>query len=142
MKSLKFLSVIFLSSLPFFANAANVSVDTNPNQTTVSFSKVLVDVRDAGTYLRASGIYIYHAPKAKLSNGSLRSIHVSSLNGYQFCRAMGHRARNTEGDGGEITCGEDESSYAGYNFYTSRWESESTGSANRCYPLYKSIECK
>jgi len=142
MKKRTFLTFLSLSAAATTVHAANVSVQTNPNQVTVSYSKVFIDIRDAGTSLRAGGVYIYHAPKAKLPNGQLDSILISSLNGTEFCRALGHAARNTEGDGGEIACGEDESKYAAYNFYTRRWESEGTGSANRCYPLYKTIECK
>lgn len=136
-----FVSAAALSSISI-AQAANVAVTTNPNQTAVSYSKVFIDVRDAGSYLRQGGVYIYHAPKAKLANGQFDQIFINSLNGTQFCRALGHRARNTEGDGGSITCGEDESSYANYNFYSGRWETQSTGGANQCYPLYKTIECK
>ena len=136
-------SVLFTCAIAApLAQAANVSIVTNPSQTTVSYSKVFVDVRDAGSYLQAGGIYIYHAPKAKLPNGQFDEILINATNGTQYCRSLGHSARNTEGDGGSIACGEDESSYANYNFFSGRWESEGTGGSNQCYPLYKTIECK
>jgi len=137
--------LILISLLSFFsasAIAVNVSVQTNPNPLNVKHDKVFIDVRDAGSYLRAGGVYIYHNPQARYANGRYDQIFVSSTNGTAFCRAMGHRARNTSGDGGSITCGEDESSYAEYNFSTRRWVSKNTGGSNQCYPLYKTIECK
>jgi len=131
-----------LLALSVSAQAANVNVTTNPNVVGVSYSKVFVEVIDAGSYLRAGTTYIYHNPKAVTQYGASKQILVSATSGTNFCRAMGHSARNTSGDGGEIECGEDESSYAEYDWYQSRWVSRSTGSANQCYPLYKTIECK
>ncbi len=135
-------ALIGLVTLTGTVKAANVNVTTNPFVSEVRYSKVFVEVRDSGSTLTAGGTYIYHAPMAKNQYGGWRQIFVSSTNGTQFCRALGHRARNTSGDGGEITCGEDESSYVEYDFYARRWVSKSTGSANQCYPLYKTIECK
>jgi hypothetical protein len=124
------------------ALAANVNVVTNPYVTDVKYSKVFIDVRDSGSTLTAGGVYIYHTPMAKNQYGQFKEIFISSTNGTQFCRTLGHRARNTSGDGGDISCGEDESSFTEYDFYARRWISKSTGSANQCYPLYKTIECK
>ncbi len=123
-------------------HAANVNVTTNPNVVGVSYTKVFVEVKDAGSYLTPGGTYIYHTPMAVTQYGTSKEIFVSSTNGTAFCRALGHSARNTSGDGGEITCGEDESSFAEYDWYGSRWVTKSTGSANQCYPLYKTFECK
>ena len=124
------------------ANAANVSVETNPYAANVKYDKVFIEVSDAGSYLTAAGTYIYHNPQAKNQYGYYKNIFINYTSGTQYCRALGHTARNTEGNGGQIMCGEDESSYVEYNFSNGRWESRSTGSANQCYPLYQTIECK
>ena len=124
------------------ASAANLNVQTNPLTSSVKYSEVFIGARDTGSSLSATGAYIYHAPQARLSNGTYRDIFVNATNGSQFCRALGHAARNTEGDGGSITCGEDESAYANYNFFGGRWDSTGTGGSNQCYPLYKTIVCK
>lgn len=140
MKSLLAATLIFISSTA--AQAANVTVSTNPNVTNLKYTEVFVQVKDTGSTLTAGGTYIYHQPMAKNQFGQFKEIFISAINGTQFCRAMGHRARNTSGDGGEIACGEDESSFAEYDFYGRRWVSRASGSANQCYPLYKTIECK
>ncbi len=140
MKNIVLGTSLLLSAIS--AHAANVNVATNPFVTDVKYSKVFIDVRDSGNTLTAGGVYIYHAPMAKTQFGTFKEIFVDATNGTQFCRTLGHQARNTSGDGGEITCGEDESSFARYDFYGRQWVTQSTGSANQCYPLYKTIECK
>jgi len=141
----KFFLFLALGATTFTAhtsNAANVNVTTNPFVTSVRYDEVLVGLRDSGSRLSTTGVYTYSAPQARLTNGSYRSIFINATNGTQFCRALGHSARNTDGDGGKITCGEDESSFANYNFSSRRWESQSSGGANQCYPLYETIECR
>ena len=134
-----FLGALVLSSV---ASAADVSVITNPNASGVRYSKVQIEFTDSGSSLRPNGIYVYHNPQVEYRPGRYDQFFVNQLNGTTFCRTLGHAARNTEGDGGSITCGEDESSYANFNYSTQSWEQDSTGSANRCYPLYKTIQCR
>ncbi len=138
MKSLLIATLLFAGT----THAANVSVTTNPNVSNVKYTEVFIQVKDTGSTLTAGGTYIYHRPMARNQFGQFKEIFINASNGTQFCRALGHRARNTSGDGGEITCGEDESSFVGYDSFSRRWVSQSTGGANQCYPLYKTIECK
>ena len=139
-----FITLFSLITLSQSVFAANVDVITDPNARDVAYSRVFIEVIDRGTELVAGRVYIYHDPLAFIPGqpGRFDQIFINQLNGTQFCRTLGHAARNTEGDGGSITCGEDESAFADFNFNTQAWESRATGSANRCFPLYKTIQCQ
>jgi hypothetical protein len=65
-------------------------------------------------------------------------IFITATNGDKFCEEEGYG----EMSGGTILCGEDEASYADYNWYSQRWEMKATGSKNQCYPLLRSIYCR
>lgn len=65
-------------------------------------------------------------------------IFITATNGDKFCEEEGYGEMYY----GHILCGEDEASYVTYNWYSSQWEYDDTGSKNQCYPLFRSIYCR
>lgn len=80
----------------------------------------------------------FYYPKRPNQYGQLDYIFIEAKNGTQFCKEEGYR----NATGGSIYCGEDESTYVEFDWYSQTWKSKSTGSKNQCYPLYRSITCK
>ena len=79
----------------------------------------------------------FNEPTVMTSHGYDKAMHLTTLNGRKFCESFGF----SEVTGGTIACGEDESSYADYDWATSTWNLTDTGSKNQCYVLFESITC-
>ena len=80
----------------------------------------------------------FYYPKRANQYGQLDYIFINATNGTQFCKEEGYY----NATGGSILCGEDESSYTNFDWYSQSWKSKSTGSKNQCYPMYRSITCR
>jgi len=140
MKTKIALCVLALTSSVTFAQAESVTLLENLEQIEgegVAFDKAVVEVASIDGLLATSST-TYYNPRVWVG-GYLDNFFVSSLNGNQFCRERGH---HQEASGSTIKCGEDESSYAEFNWYSKRWEDKNTGSKNQCYPLYATIKCQ
>ncbi|AOT11034.1 hypothetical protein [Pseudoalteromonas luteoviolacea] len=116
------------------ANTIELEATENSN---VAFEKAEVTIApNQGVF--ASSVVTYYGPRVWV-NGRLQQFFVGPTNGNQFCEERGH---NQEVSGSTITCGEDESSYANYDWYGKSWVYKSTGSKNQCYQLYATIKCQ
>ncbi|NOU52201.1 hypothetical protein HG263_16855 [Pseudoalteromonas sp. JBTF-M23] len=130
----------FTSTLALAQEAESVTLLNNVEQIEgegVTFDKAVVEVAKVSDTLVTTST-TYYNPRVWVGS-YLDNFFVNYLNGNQFCRERGHRE---EADGSTIKCGEDESSYAEYNWYAKSWENKSTGSKNQCYPLYATIKCQ
>ncbi|RJE73551.1 hypothetical protein CWB96_21910 [Pseudoalteromonas citrea] len=135
---MKTLALSLLAVLSTASVAAQSDIITlNSAVDTVSFDKAEVELFDKDGVFSASST-TYYGPKVWV-NGRLQSFFVGSTNGNQFCEERGH---NQEISGSTIKCGEDESSYANYDWYGKSWTYKSTGSKNQCYQLYATIKCQ
>lgn len=79
----------------------------------------------------------FNDPTVTTSNGYDKAMHLTTLNGRKFCEGFGF----SEMTGGTIACGEDENSYADYDWDSSTWVLTDTTSKNQCYVLFESITC-
>jgi len=79
----------------------------------------------------------FNHPTVMTTSGSSSAFFVNATNGEYFCEGFGFEQMTS----GTIKCGEDESSYANFNWNDKAWEYEDTGSKNQCYPLFASITC-
>lgn len=79
----------------------------------------------------------FYYPKRPNQYGQLDYIFINATNGTKFCEEEGY----ADAIGGSIGCGEDESSYVTFDWYAQQWKSQSTGSKNQCYPMYRTITC-
>ncbi|ESP94151.1 hypothetical protein [Pseudoalteromonas luteoviolacea] len=134
MKKLVIASVF--AGLSGVAAANTVELESAENSN-VAFEKAEVTIA-ASQGVFASGVVTYYSPRVWV-NGRLQQFFVGPTNGNQFCEERGH---NQEVSGSTITCGEDESSYANYDWYGKSWTYKSTGSKNQCYQLYATIKCQ
>ncbi|MFC3031704.1 hypothetical protein ACFOEE_04125 [Pseudoalteromonas fenneropenaei] len=107
------------------------------NKDAVAFDRAEMAVVEQQGVLATTAV-TYYGPKVWV-NGVLRPFFVNPTNGNQFCEERGH---NQEISGSTITCGEDESGYANYDWYGKAWVYQSTGSKNQCYQLYATIKCQ
>ncbi|CAM3773892.1 MULTISPECIES: hypothetical protein [Pseudoalteromonas] len=124
--------IVVLLSLGVSAQANEINVESN---TSFASSTTSVEQVTGSTTSLSTATYIN--PTVRVNN-SYRNFFVGSLSGNQFCKEQGYKEEVT---GSAVKCGEDESSYAEYDWYDSAWASKSTGSKNQCYPLYASIKC-
>ncbi|WP_151174209.1 hypothetical protein [Pseudoalteromonas ruthenica] len=132
------IAALTVAALSSTASAQSSAVNlAAPDQEQVSFTRAEVNMLNKQGSLAASTV-TYYGPKVWV-NGRLESFFVGSTNGNTFCEARGH---NQEVSGSTVTYGEDESSYADYDWYGSAWIKKSTGSKNQCYPLYATIKCR
>ncbi|MCF7499722.1 MULTISPECIES: hypothetical protein [unclassified Pseudoalteromonas] len=133
MKKLYFSGLIAaLLSCGVSANTNEIDVEAN-----TSFTRSTTSVEQVAGSATSLSTATYLNPVVRVNN-SYRNFFVGSLSGNQFCKEQGHKEEVT---GSSVKCGEDESSYAEYDWYDSAWVSKSTGSKNQCYPLYASIKC-
>jgi len=114
-----------------------ISLQPTNTESVVTFEKAEVELANAQGKLATKSV-VYYGPQVWV-NGRLKKFFVNATNGDQFCEDRGH---SREVNGSTITCGEDESSYGNYNWSGRYWTYQSTGSANKCYPLYATIKCQ
>ncbi|GAA4346920.1 hypothetical protein [Kangiella taiwanensis] len=116
----------------------SIAVATAVLATSASANQTPAEIEQADSRMTASQDYrSFYYPKRPNQYGQLDYIFINATNGTQFCEEEGYR----DAIGGSIGCGEDESSYVTYDWYQQRWESQSTGSKNQCYPVYRTITC-
>ncbi|KZN58565.1 hypothetical protein [Pseudoalteromonas luteoviolacea] len=125
-----------LAGLSSVVSAQTINLE-NVDNGSVAFEKAEVTIA-ANQGVFSSGVVTYYSPRVWV-NGRLQSFFVGATNGNQFCEERGH---NQEVSGSTIKCGEDESSYANYDWYGKSWVYKSTGSKNQCYQLYATIKCQ
>ncbi|WP_462174415.1 hypothetical protein [Pseudoalteromonas xiamenensis] len=130
------IALAVLATLTLSVQAETLSLKASNSEGAAFERAELSMVEQNGTL--ATGAVTYYGPKVWV-NGNLRSFFVNPTNGNQFCEERGH---NQEVSGSTILCGEDESSYATYDWYGKAWTSSSTGSKNQCYQLYATIKCQ
>ncbi|MCW8875576.1 MAG: hypothetical protein OQJ89_06025 [Kangiellaceae bacterium] len=123
MKSLKIalIAISGLATIPLFADDSLKSTET--------VSKIETQAAVARTF---------YYPKRANQYGQVDYIFINATNGTQFCKEQGYYNATA----GSILCGEDESSYTNFDWYSQSWKAKSTGSKNQCYPLYRTITCK
>jgi len=97
-----------------------------------------VEKKNTKLEIQAAAAKTFYYPKRPNQYGRLDYIFIEAKNGTQFCKEEGYR----NATGGSIYCGEDESTYVEFDWYSQSWKSKSTGSKNQCYPLYRSITCQ
>ena len=130
MKNLYFSGLIAaLLSCGVSANANEIDVEAN-----TSFTRSTTSVEQVAGSATSLSTATYLNPVVRV-NDSYRNFFVGSLSGNQFCKEQGHKEEVT---GSSVKCGEDESSYAEYDWYDSAWVSKH-GEQKWCYPLYASI---
>lgn len=116
----------------------SIAVATAVLATSAPANQTPAEIEQADSRMTASQDYrSFYYPKRPNQYGQLDYIFINATNGTQFCEEEGYR----DAIGGSIGCGEDESSYVTYDWYQQRWESQSTGSKNQCYPVYRTITC-
>ncbi|WP_086931685.1 hypothetical protein [Agarilytica rhodophyticola] len=92
-------------------------------------------------FASASSVRTYNLPQASIPGSGNEYIFVTATNGSGFCVAQTGNTRDRIVDG-QMMCGEDESSYAAYDFSSRTFFRQSTGSKNQCYPIFRSITCR
>lgn len=133
------MKTLYVSSLIVTLLSFSVSAQTNDTsvESNTSFASSTTSVEHVTGSTTRLSTATYFNPTVRVNN-SYRNFFVGSLSGNQFCKEQGYKKEVT---GSTVKCGEDESSYAQYDWYDSAWTSKSTGSKNQCYPLYASIKC-
>jgi hypothetical protein len=81
----------------------------------------------------------HNYPKTVNQYSQSKYIFVSSTNGSGFCSLT--KGGNSRMVAAEMFCGEDESTYNEFDWYSKTWNAKSTGSKNQCYPIFKQITC-
>ncbi|CAM4237128.1 hypothetical protein [Pseudoalteromonas byunsanensis] len=139
MKTKIALSLLAIASTITFAQVESTEqlVQNIEQDGVVTFDKAVVEVSKVDGVFATSAT-TYYSPRVWV-RGYLESFFVNPTNGNQFCEERGH---NQEVTGSTIKCGEDESSYANYDWYGKAWTKKSTGSKNQCYQLYSTIKCQ
>lgn len=127
----------FFTILVVFASVSIASATSAEEQST-SFVKKHVEFEKAEDSALMTSTVTYYTPQVYI-NGRLQRIWIDFTNGTQFCRQNGH---SNQVDGGTIYCGEDEDSFADYDWYAGKWIFQDSGSANQCYPLFSTIKCR
>ena len=129
----KLIALGLLTSLSGIASAETINLK-NAEDTSVAFEKAEVTLASNKGILAVT----YYNPRVRVY-GRLENFFVGSTNGNKFCEQHGH---DQEVIGSTIKCGEDESSYANYDWYGKSWTYKDTGSKNQCYQLYATIKCQ